>query len=100
MAVTLVLTLLFLLRISYERSASTVLSAIANEFSTGFKELLMDNVKLGRDTLIFTLIFAAAAFLSARIMTWQNLYVLAFGLLAFKHLAIYSSWKDFCLCHM
>ena len=43
---------------------------------------------------------AAAAFLSARLMTWQNLYVLAFGLLAFKHLAIYSSWKDFCLCHM
>lgn len=98
--VTLAAALVLALRVSYERGAATVLRAIAYEFKLGFKETMMTEVPFGRDTLLFAIIFLAAAGALTVLGDWKSMYVIALGVLAFKQIAVYSSWMDYQRCHM
>ena len=85
---------------SYHIGAARILSAIAYECRTGLKQTEIGKVNLARDTLVFAIIYIAAAAALGLRVGWSSTTVYYLALLAGKHFAVYSSWMDFRLRHM
>lgn len=87
------------LRVSYNRGAASVISAVEYELRLGFKESVPKSLKLGRDAFLLCLVYLAAAAALCCFVNWRSYAVAAFAALAVKYSAAMESWRVFRRCH-